>query len=98
MRPGELDDGVERRRVCRRQVAQAFAIQLDSGAGQCGNKAIVVDAASPQGRAEAGDPELAEVALLLTAVAVGIAIRAADKLQRLPVLRAGRGDEAAGSL
>src|SRR5258708_12325614 len=72
MRLHKLDDGVERRRVADRQFAEHLAIELDAG-GECGrNESVVGDAALLKSGAEARDPQSAEVALALAAVAGGV--------------------------
>src|SRR5438105_6264584 len=79
MRPNLFDDGVEGCRVGDGEFAEHLAIQRNPGVVQGGNEAAVADAALFDGRAEALDPEGAEMSLLLTAVAVGVDAGLADE-------------------
>src|SRR5581483_10465824 len=55
-----------------RQIAQNLAINLNSGGLQTVNKLRIFDAVVSAGRADAHNPKLAKIALLLTAVAEGV--------------------------
>src|SRR5439155_25640544 len=98
MRADGLDDGVERRRIADRQLAEHLAVQRDAGCRQRGDEAVVVHAALLQGGIEARDPQRSEVTLLLPAVAPGVLVGLAGELQRLAVQRTGAGAEAGGTL
>src|SRR5881628_3700575 len=93
-----FDDRVERGRVADRQLAEHLAVERNARRRQRGDEAVVVDAALLEGGVEAGDPERAEMPLLLPAVAPGVLVRLAGELQRLAVQRAGSGAEAGGTL
>src|SRR5690348_6247277 len=71
VRPHLFDDGVEGGGVGDGEFAEHLAVEGDAGGGGGGDEAVVGDAALAQGCVQAGDPEGAEVALLLAAVAVG---------------------------
>src|SRR4029079_17935003 len=55
-----------------RQVGQHLAIDLDLGFLQAGHEGAVAHAQLPDGGVDAGDPERADHALLVAAVAVGV--------------------------
>ena len=67
-----FDDGVESGGIADGQFGEHLAVQLDAGGDECGDEAVVVDAAGLEGGVEAGDPEGAKVAFVLAAVAIGI--------------------------
>jgi len=81
MWPGEFHHGVERCRVGDRHLAEHFAIQFNSCCDQGWDESVVADAAHFHSGAEARDPKLAEVALLLAAIAVGVPIGAMDEFE-----------------
>ena len=98
MRLGLLDDRVERRGVDDRQLAEHLAIQLDPRRHQCGDELAIADAALPEGGVQAGDPQAAEVTLLLPAVAVGVDAGLARELYGGAVALAGAAEEALGAI
>src|SRR5690606_8008205 len=62
----------ERVGVAHREVGEHLPVDLDPGGLQAGHHPRVRDLVHPRGGADAGDPQAAEVALLLAAVAVGV--------------------------
>src|SRR5207248_1193393 len=93
VRTALLDDGVEGLGVADGEFREHLAIELNAGADQGGDEAVVVDAALTKRRAEARDPEGAEMALFLATVAISVDVGLAGEFQRLAVLRAGGGAE-----
>src|SRR5881409_3432821 len=85
VRADELHDRIERGGVADGELAEHLAVQLDAGGDGGGDEAVVVDPALSQGGAEAGDPERAEVPLLLAAIARRVGAGAAGELDRLAV-------------
>src|SRR5437764_703064 len=96
MRAGLFDDGVENGRIDHRQIAEHLTVERDSRGNQRRDEPVVVDPALAQRGVEAGDPELAEVALALPAVAVGVDAGLAREFEGLTVNRSGPADEAFG--
>src|SRR5258706_8462978 len=72
MRADLFDNAVEGLGVADGQFAEHLAVERDAGGDGGGDEAVVGDAALAEGGVEAADPEGAEVALLLAAVAVGV--------------------------
>ncbi len=66
------DEGVKRFIVADRHLRENFAVQFDAVCVQGGDEAAVLDTLRAAGGIDAGDPELAELALAVAAVAVGI--------------------------
>src|SRR4051812_30411721 len=92
-----FDDGVERCRVADGQFAEHFAVQLDAGGDQGGDEAVIAQAALAQGGAEAGDPQGAEVPLLLLAVLVGVDVGLAGEFECGPIIVAAHPAHARGT-
>src|SRR4051794_4835671 len=72
--PGLLGKASERLRVAHGDVGQRLAVELDAGGLQAVHELAVAEALLAGGRVDAGDPEAAEVALLVAPVAVGVAV------------------------
>lgn len=90
-------DGVEGGGVGDGDFGEHLAVELNAGGDEGGDEAVVGDVAQVDGGAEAGDPELAEVALFLATVAIGVDVGFAGEFEGLAVLRAWGGYEAAGA-
>src|SRR5262249_10916557 len=73
---GLLDDTPERRFIENREVREDLAIDLDAGFLQARHELAVGHARGASAGVDARDPERAEVALLVAAVAVGVLPRA----------------------
>src|SRR3954470_7160437 len=95
---GLLDDGVEGGRVRDGQLAEHLAVEGDAGGGEGGDEAAVLDAAQLEGGIEAGDPEGAEMALLLAAIAVRVDACLLDELLGDAIQRPRAHGETAGAL
>src|SRR5712671_3076856 len=93
VRPDQFDDSVEGGDVADGQLAEHFAIELDGG----GDEPVVVDAALLEGGVQARDPEGAEVALALAAVAGGVGVGLAGELDGRAILGAWGVGEAFGA-
>src|SRR5437763_12939751 len=81
MRLDLFHDRIKSGRVGDGQVAEHLAVQLNAGFGQSWNEAIIVNPALLEGGVEARDPQGAEVALFLAAVAIGINAGLAGEFQ-----------------
>ena len=81
-----LDDGGERRRVVIGDGRQHLAVELDAGRLQPGDKPAVGDAVLADRGIDPLDPQPAEVPLLLPAVAIGVAQRLFEPLERDAVI------------
>src|SRR5918994_6474594 len=68
--PGRLHELRERRRVVDGEVGERLAIQLDAGALQPMDQLRVREPVLARARADPGDPQPAELALAVTAVAI----------------------------
>ena len=68
---GVFDKLLEALRVANRHFRQHLAVQLDSGALQAVDETAVVEAVEAGARADAGDPQGAEVAFLELAADIG---------------------------
>ncbi len=88
MRPSKFDNRIKRRWIADRHLAEHLAIQLNTGRNQRGDESAIGDAAHLYRSAKSSDPKLAEVALFLAAIAVGVSIRSADELQSRAILHA----------
>src|SRR5215213_3850461 len=73
---GQIGDTRERLEIVHREVGEHLAIDLHSGALESRHEAAVAHSLGPGRGVDASDPEGAELSLLLSAVAVGVAHRA----------------------
>src|SRR5213596_1829377 len=78
-------DRRERGRVAHCEVGEHLAVELDFGLVAAGYELVVGKALLPRCGVDADDPEAAEDALLLLAVAVRVDIGVEDRLLRLAV-------------
>src|SRR5687768_6712359 len=97
MRAREFNDRIEHRRIADRQLAEHLAIQLNASLGERGDEAVVVHAALLESRVQARDPQRAEVALLLPAIAIRVSIGAVSEFEGLAVNRSRAGAKSAGA-
>ena len=81
---GDLDERLEALGIVDRDLAQHLAVQRDARLGETGDELGVADPLGARRRVDAGDPELAEVALLELAVDRRKAHGAIDGLRRGP--------------
>src|SRR5690606_37855261 len=65
----------ERRLITHSQVGQCLAIQPNLGHLETVHEATVGQPVHPRGRVDARDPQTAEVALLVAAIAIGVPVR-----------------------
>ena len=72
----------ERLRIRRGEIGQVLAVDLDAGLVEAVDQLAVRDLVLPRGRVDARDPQAAEFALALLAVAVGVLPGALDGLAR----------------
>ena len=84
---GLLGDDGERSRIGDRDVGERLAVELDPGLVHARHELVVREAVLPRRRVDADDPEAAERALLVLAVAVGIGERMLDLLLGVRVVR-----------
>src|SRR5256712_1555830 len=85
LRAGDLCDAGEGLGVVERERGQDLAIDLDPGDFEPGNQLAVGEPVRARRGVDAHDPQRAEVALALLAVAVGVGEAALDGLARLAV-------------
>src|SRR5207342_3004743 len=74
-----------RRRIENGKIGQDLAVELDPGLVQARDELVVRQPVGAGGCVDADDPELAERALLVLAVAVGVDERVLDLLLRVAV-------------
>src|SRR5467141_541342 len=91
-------DLVESRLVANGEVREHLAVDVDVGALQAGHERAVAHAELAHRGVDAGDPQRAELALLLPAVAIGILARLHQRLLRDPVNVLAAAAEALGLL
>src|SRR5690606_19566313 len=77
---GLFGQGRKTRRVVHGDVRQHLAVQGDAGLQQAVHETAVAQAVRTRGRIDAGDPQGAEMALLLLAADVGVLLRLGDRL------------------
>src|SRR5437899_4068499 len=77
---GLTHDRFERRRLADGEVGQHLAIDHDPGLAEAADKSAVGQAERAHRRVEPLDPQRAERALLSLAVAIGVLLRALDRL------------------
>src|SRR5262245_5113253 len=83
--PGRFHQASEGAGVVDRELGQDLAVDLDAGQPQALDETVVRHAVGAGGRVDARDPQLAEVALAVTAVAVGVLHRVEHLLLGLAV-------------
>src|ERR1700719_1847502 len=74
------DDRLERRRFADREIGQHLAVDRNTGFGETGNEAAVVEAERADRGVEALNPQSAKAALAPLAVAIGVLICLLDRL------------------
>src|ERR1700733_4161619 len=79
-RLGFLCDGGKRRHVMHREVREDFAVNGETRLAQAVDQRAVAHAAQTRGGVDAGDPQGAELALLLAAAAIGVLTGLDDRL------------------
>src|SRR4026208_82487 len=77
---GLLRDHAERGRIAHRELREHLAVERDLGLVQAGDQLAVRKPLLARRRVDANDPQLAERALLVLAVAVGVMQRVLDLL------------------
>src|SRR5690606_31981919 len=77
---GLFGQGRKTRRVVHGDIRQHLAVQGDAGLQQAVHETAVAQAVRTRGRIDAGDPQGAEMALLLLAADVGVLLRLGDRL------------------
>src|SRR3954447_10473371 len=80
--PGCLGESAERLGVAHGNVGQHLAVQLDAGQLQAVHELRVAHAVELGGGVDAGDPQAAEVALAVAAVAVRVGLRLDERFLR----------------
>src|SRR5436190_21018849 len=80
--PGALGKASERVGVADGDVREDLAVYLDLGEAKAVHELAVRQSLAPRRGVDAGDPEAAEVALLVAAVAVGVAVGLEQRLLR----------------
>src|SRR3954451_1993078 len=93
-----LDDRVERRGIRDGDLAEHLAVEGDTRVDQGRDESAVADPQLPASGTQARDPQLAEQALLLLAVLVGVDVGLAGEFQGRSVILSGLAHEAAGAL
>src|SRR3954447_5920258 len=78
--PGALGKASERLGVADGDVREDLAVHLDLGEAQAVHELAVGEALTARGGVDAGDPEAAEVALAVAAVAIRVAVRLEQRL------------------
>src|ERR1700734_2004469 len=95
---GDLGKTSERLCVAHGNVGEHLAVELHAGERQAVHELRVAHAVEPGRRVDAGDPELAEVALAVAPVAVGVFVGLQQRLLGAPVVRVRLTAEALGLL
>src|SRR4051794_26265169 len=96
--PGALGKTSERLGIANGDVRQDLAVELDLGQPQSVHQLAVGHALAARGGVDADDPKAPEVALLVAAIAVGVAVGLEQGLLRAPVAGMGLTTEALGAL
>jgi hypothetical protein len=78
-----LDQGIKGHLVADGDVGQHLAVEFDVRGLEAFDEAAVADAGVAAGRVEADDPQAADLALLLLAIAVGVLPRVLDSVFRV---------------
>src|SRR5579885_1463243 len=77
---GRIDDRLERCRLAHREIGEHLAVDCDPGLAEAVDKSAIGEAVLAHGGVDALDPEGAERALAVLAVAIGVLVRLFDRL------------------
>jgi len=83
--PGAFGKASERLGIADGDVREDLAVHLDLGEAKTVHELAVGQPLAPRRGIDAGDPEAAEVALLVAAVAIGVAVGLEQRLLGAPV-------------